>query len=394
MTTAATLSKPRYDPYSAVTIADPYPIYERLRESHPLYHNEQLGFYALSRYADIVEYGRDWQTFSYAHGADIDDTGDAFGPGNFLELDPPAHTTLRNIVRKAFSPKALTAWLEEIVEHEANELLGALIARGEGDFGTQVAWALPMRVASKLIGFPREDLSMLEALEQDFAHRKLGERTVPPAAAAASNQLRSYFADLIAATKARRSSDGLIAMIADAEIGIEKGASMAFLLWAASVETTACMLTNGAVLLDLHPDQRELLSRDSMAIPAAVEEILRFEAPLQVMRRTTTRPVEIYDCAIPTGSSIFTVYGAANRDKRKFPDADRFDVTREPQRHLAFGDGIHHCLGAPLARLEGRIVFRTLIEQSPRYAVRHDGLRRLEHYIVRGYTHVPMSFGR
>ena len=312
---------PDYDPYSLETLTDPYPTYARLRTSYPLYYNARLEFYALTRYLDIIECGRDWQTFSYAEGADIDDSGDAFGPGNFLEQDPPAHTAMRDVVRKAFVPKALRERLEAVIERESAELLDVLVERRDGDFASDVAWALPMRVVAQLLGFPRKDVPLLATWEAAFARRTLGARTVPQSAVEASRRFRSYFAGLIDAHE-RRSEDGLLNVIAQSGLSREAGASMAFLLWAAATETTASLLTNAAVLLDTHPDQREWLARRPEAIPDALEEILRFESPLQIMRRTTTRAVQIHGVGIPAGSSVFTVYGAANRDEQRFEDSE------------------------------------------------------------------------
>jgi cytochrome P450 family 130 len=391
----STLSAPLldYDPFSADTVADPYPIYGQLRAKAPIYHNRALGFYALTRYGDLVQYGRDWRTFSYAEGADIDDTGEAFGPGNFMDLDPPQHTAMRDVVRRAFTPKALRTRLGEVIERESAALLDGLLEEGGGDFGWDVAWQLPMRVTAELLGLPRADLPLLGSWEVDFSRRILGERLVPPFALEASRRFQDYFAELIS-DKARRPQDDLLSMIAEARVDGrplgDAAASMAFLFWGASVETTGCLLTNGVVLLDAHPDQREWLVQHPGAIPDAVEEMLRFDAPLQVTRRTTTRPVEVHGVRVPSGASVLMVFGAANRDERRFEAADQFDVTRKPRRHLAFGDGIHHCLGAPLARLEAAGLFGALLSRAPRFAVRREALVRLEHYIDRGFVHVPM----
>ena len=382
-----------YDPFSARIVADPYDTYSALLALDGVYYNPRRDIYALPRYADIVEYGRDWRTFSYTQGADIDDIGEAYGPGNFLEHDPPLHTAMRGIVKKAFVPKVLRARLEHVIERETTELIDALVAHGEGDFAEDFAWVLPMRVVAELLDIPREDLPQLAAWDHDFHRRILGERIVPPLAVEASQKLRDYFGELLGDQR-ENPTDGLLSVIAQADVAEEHRqdtlASMAFLLWNGSIETTACLLGNAAVLLAEYETQRDWLRTRLDAIPAAVEEILRFETPLQVMRRTTTRPVDIRGVQIPTGASVLTVYGSANRDWRRFPDADSFDVTREPARHVAFGDGIHHCLGAPLARLEAQITIRTLLEKCPTYIVDTDHLERLSNYIVRGFVKVPV----
>lgn len=383
-----------YDPFSESVVEDPYATYAYLRDHAPLYRNERLDFFALSRYADLIDLGRDWQTFSYAQGADIDNPGEAFGWGNFLDEDPPVHTKLRDAVRRDFTPKAIRAHLDQPVRREARALLDEILEAGRADFGVQFAWTLPLRVASELLGFPKADIPQLREWEEDFAKRILGRGEVPDFAMEASSQLKSYFGAQIEQRRQKPSGDLLSTIanasldggpIGDAAIGI------AFLLFTASIETSACALTNGLVLLANHPDQRAWLTGHPSMIPDAVEEILRFESPLQVMKRTTTRDVDIHGAHVPEGATVMTIYGAANRDDRRWESAGQFDIHRKARRHLAFGDGIHHCLGAPLARLELCAAFEAILSDMPVYEVDKDGLERLSHYITRGFTRVPIE---
>lgn len=390
-----------YNPFSPEAIADPYPIYRSLVDVEGVYYNPGLDFYALTRYEDIVTYGRDWKTFSYTHGADIDDVGEAFGPGNFLEEDPPIHTLLRGVVKRAFVPKDLRALMEEFIESEIRALVSGFVERGGGDFASDFAWLLPMKVISYLLGLPPEDLPFLAPLQHDFSRKVPGQRTIPAYGVKASEKLRGYMKEQVLLRESQPRDDLLTVIwqardeIAAEGIGdpIETLASLAFLLWSASIETTACNLSNTVVLLGSYPEQRSWLKSHPEQIPDAVEEILRFQSPLQILRRTTTEPVEIRGTSLEAGAMVGTVFGAANRDPRKFESPDVFDLTRKPTRNLAFGDGIHHCLGAPLARLEAQIAIAVLLELAPEYEVDLDGLERLSNYIVHGYVGVPVSIG-
>ena len=383
----------RYDPYSSEIHENPYWTYAKLRDEAPLYHNEQRGFWAVSRYDDVRAVSRDWKTFSYAHGNDIDHTQDVFGPGNFLDSDPPKHTVLRDVVRKAFSPKEITASLQPQVTARTAEILDRFVERGEADFADELAWPVPISTACALLGIPREDEEVLGPLARASSVREAGVSHVPEPALQAFTEIESYLGEAVLSRRRRPKAD-LLSHIANSDVDGEPVSSrvatgIALVLFIASIETTASLLSNALMLLALHEDQRARLALDLSRIPQAVEEVLRYESPLQVFARLTTRDVKCYEQLIPQGSRVFVIYGSANRDERKFQDADRFDVERPAQRHLAFGEGIHHCLGAPLARLEGKVVLEMILARTPDYQL--DGpVDRLCSHGIRGLVRLPV----
>jgi cytochrome P450 len=380
-----------YDPFSHDTMVDPYPVYRHLRDHAPLYRNERLDFWAVSRYDDVVAVSRDWKTFSSSFGVDIDDTGGEFGHGNFLEEDPPLHDLLRAVVRTEFIPKNLRAALEPFVRSQVERIVGDLKTRPAVDFGRELAWELPVLVVSRLVGFPPEDRERLRQWEERFALRVPTLPVLPPFAIEAGTALRTYFAELVEERR-REPHDDLLTKIAQAEVDgapIGSGAlGMVFILFVAAIETTASLVTQSLRLLALHPEQREWLRDDLSAVPQAVEEVLRYEAPVQNIKRTTLSDTELLGEDIPEGSTVLMLAGSANRDERRFPRPDDFDVRREPKRHLAFGEGIHHCIGAPLARLEGQIVLETILSEMPDYDLVGTP-QQLPNHIVRGYVSLP-----
>lgn len=380
-----------YSPFAADVQADPYPVYRRLRDERPLFRNAELGFWALSRYDDVVAVSRDWETYSSAFGVDIDATGDQFGNGNFLEEDPPLHDLLRAVVRQEFVPKNLRAALEPFVRETVERLVADLKTRPAVDFARELAWELPIVVVSRLMGLPAQDRDRLRAWEETFALRVPELGTLPPFALRAGEALRSYFAGLI---EERRTNpqDDLLTSIVTAEVDGrpigDAARGMVFILFVAAIETTASLVTQSLRLLAEHPEQRDWLRQNLEATPTAIEEVLRYEAPVQNIKRTTLADAELLGEQIPLGSTVLLLTGAANRDERRFRDPDVFDIAREQKRHLAFGEGIHHCIGAPLARLEGQVVLETILSELPEYELIGTPTR-LPNNIVRGYTSLP-----
>jgi cytochrome P450 len=221
-------------------------------------------------------------------------------------------------------------------------------------------------------GFPEEDHAELlesfgEMLERDRGHREL-----PARALAARDRVRAYIQALAAERRAKRRDD-LLSFLVDAEeagqLTSDELLGSSMLLFIAGITTTSGLISNSLMHLDRFPDQRELIVRDPAVIPAAVEELVRFDPPIQTLARSTTREVAAHGSVIPAGGRVALVWGSANRDERRWPEPDRLDITRKAERHLAFGDGIHHCLGAPLARLETKIAFEELFRRIPTYSV-------------------------
>jgi cytochrome P450 len=358
-----------------VPLDDPYPVYQRLRDEAPCYRHPERGVWVLSRFDDIVAAAKDWETFSSAGGTgnDVDDTYQLFLPaGDLPAADPPLHTRLRAALRLAFSPSALRVRFEPAVRSKVHELVDGFVDAGRADFAYDLARPLPATTMFTWFGFPEDDHPQLLAWFGDMLQRTAGERALPAVALAARDRLRVYVQD--AARERRRApSDDLMTFLVQAEAAGQLSADellgSSLLLFVAGITTTSGLISNSLLHLARYPDQREILVRDAAVLPSAIEELLRFDAPLQALIRTTTRDTEVAGAVIPAGVQVLLVWASANRDERRWRDPDRLDLRREPQRHVAFGEGIHHCLGAPLARLEARIVFEELFRRIPDYEV-------------------------
>ena len=360
-----------YDPFDAGVHTDPYPRYAVLRERYPVYENAVRGFWALSRFDDVQRALRDWESFSSARGVDPENAGQALGLNSFLDLDPPRHDELRSIVAKAFSPKSVHT-LQSTVQDRVDMLINAFIDEGRADLAQQLAWPLPFGIVSYLLGFPAADSADLERLFREMVDRDLDPNEIPQRSIDAAKTLRAYFET---AASARRgcSSDDLLGLIVSqertAKVTRKEIGDLCFLLFVAAYETTASFLSNAFLVLNRHPDQRAMLVADPTLIPRAIEELFRYQSPIQFLARTTTRRVELHETEIPSGAMVLLLYASANRDERRFANADQLDFGRDLVRHLTFGDGIHFCLGAPLARLESAIALGAVLRRLPNYEV-------------------------
>jgi cytochrome P450 len=359
-----------------IQLDDPYPVYRWLRNEAPLYHDERADVWAFSRFDDVQAVSKDWETYSSAVGGlgnDLDDTYQLFLPaGDLAGLDPPLHARLRAALRLAFSPSAIQRRFEPIVRRKVIELIETFADSGRADFARDLARPLPGTTMFTWFGFPEEDHPQLLTWFGEMLARDRGRRELPAQSLAGRDQVRAYIQALANERRVRRRED-LLSFLVDAEeagrISPDELLGSSMLLFVAGITTTSGLISNSLLHLDRFPDQRDLIRRDSAIIPTAVEELVRFDPPIQTLARTTTRPVEAHDQLIPEGARVALLWGSANRDERRWPDPDRVDITRPAQRHVAFGDGIHHCLGAPLARLEARIVLEELFPRIPTYTV-------------------------
>ncbi len=394
-------------------LRDPYSRYRELSEAGPV-HRGELGELVLTRWADCHAVLRDPRFSSDPrHRADglgrrNAEDGNRSGPATILEagvsvmlfLDPPDHTRLRRLVASAFTPRAVDALaprIAELVEGLLDEVAGA----GTFDVMDALAYPLPVIVICELLGVPAEDREQFKGWSSD-ATRLLdladadGEAVQRGLAAGAA--LLQYLFGLIEDHRANPRDDLLSAMIAAEEEGDrltpQELYATCMLLFLAGHETTMNLIGNGVLALLRHPDQHQRLLDDPGLIPGAVEEILRFDPPVQVTARTATVDgLEVAGRPVARGQGVVTAIAAANRDPEQFPDPDRFDVTRpEARHHLAFGGGIHYCLGAPLARLEGRIVLERLLARFPRLEPDFDLDRPeyREHFVLRGLRTLPV----
>jgi cytochrome P450 len=388
-----------YDPFSAAMHRDPFPTYRWLRDHAPAYYNPDRDLWAISRHDDVIAVTNDWTTFSNAEGADTDDLGGHFAaPGNFLDSDPEEHDVLRAVVHKPFTPRQMRTRMEPVVQSAVDDLIGELAERDEADFAQELAWLLPARVIADLLGLPDGDLPLLRQWGEDVTRRIPDDPEPPPLALEALADIRAYLVDQIAERR-RAPREDLLSVIANASVGEteesigEAAMGMATLMIVAGIETTASLIGNALFLLAEHPDQRAWLTEHPEAIPSALEEILRFESPVQHLRRVTTRDVEMHGAKVPAGARVVVLYGSANRDERRYPQAGLFDIRREQKRNLAFGNGIHHCLGAPLARLEGTVVLEKILREFPAYEI-VGPVERFASHMDRGIEQLPLRLNR
>jgi cytochrome P450 len=389
------------NPFSYEFHADPYPTYRWLRDEAPLYRNDAMDFYALSRFRDVLAATQDWQVYSSAEGTTVE----RMLPEMFeltpmlLFLDPPRHDRLRRLVSHAFTPRRVTD-LEPFIRATALRLLGPLAARGGGDFVTEFAAPLPMEVIFTMLGVPDADRWQLRKWMDLSLDRDPDSEAIPPRAMEAMGHLMRYWYGLLENLR-RQPNDGLISGLLDAEIEADGAAptrltdgeiiGFCALLGAAGNETVTKLLANAALLFGRHRGAYDAVRADASRIPGAVEEVLRHSPPSHIQGRTVTRDVQWYGETVPKGARILLLTAAANRDEREFEDPDRFDIERETALHLGFGYGIHFCLGASLARLENHIALEEFGRHFPSYRVDEARALRVHMGNVHGYQSLPFA---
>lgn len=387
-----------YDPYSYELDVDPYPLYRRMQEEAPVYRNDRLDFFALTRFEDCLGALLDWQSYSSAQGTVLELMGhEQFSGALIIFMDPPKQTRYRNLVSKAFTPARIRA-LEPRIRAIAVRYLDALVGRPRFDAVKDFTAKLPMDVISSMLGIPAEDRDMVRGWSNDLLHRDPGNPMPTRQGIRSMGQLHAYFAEQMALRR-RRPTDDMMTLLIEAEIGGERLSDAeigAFfnLLATAGNETVTKLLATAFYWLDAFPDQRRALVDDPSAIPSAVEEVLRFDPPSHYQGRTLQREVTLHGVAMPKGARVLVVNGASGRDPRKFQGADRLDVRREIDVHLGFGYGRHICLGASLARMESRIGLEEFLRRFPDYAVPADGVERMHSSNVRGLSGLAIEVPR
>ena len=383
-----------YDPYAYEIHDDPYPTYARLRDEAPAYYNPRLDFWALSRFHDVWDAIQDWERYSSAEGVSLE-RGSGTRPPMIIAMDPPRQQKLRRLVSKAFTPRRV-AELEPTIRALTRKHLEPLLAHGACDFIQDFAAKLPMDAISTMMGVPESDQDQLREWADTLLHREEGKSEIPQAGLEASGRLARYFAEDLARRRARPGDD-LDSALLDTEVDGERLSDaeiigFCFLLVIAGNETTTKMLGNAMTLLARHPDQRAWLVANPAGIAGAVEEVVRYDNSTQMLARVLTRDVTLHDVTMPAGKKVLLLIGSANRDERAIERPDQFDVRRRESAHLAFGHGIHVCLGASLARLEGRVALEEVLPRMPDYAIDVAGLVRVHSPNVRGFAHVPLRF--
>jgi cytochrome P450 len=383
----------RYDPFSYELHENPYPVYARLRAEAPAYHNEERGFWALSRYDDVRTALLDHETYCSSRGFTLEDIGD-FALPMLLGMDPPDHTRLRATIHRALTPKRI-AMLESPVRALARELLGRVAPRGHCDMIADFAAILPMAVIARMLGVPERDHDRLRRLADEMLHREHDVAGVPESGKRAAGEIYAYF-DALLGERGTRDADDLLSLLLEAEgrgeISHVEILGFCFLLIIAGNETTTKLIGNMTFQLSAHPAQREHVVADRSLVANAVEEVLRYDTSTHMMARTLTRDVELHGRRMHTGTKVALILASANRDERRWPSPECFDIRRDTSEHLAFGFGVHHCVGAALARLEARVALDELLSMLPDFTVDADGLERAHSGNVRGYTRVPVRF--
>ncbi|MCV6979734.1 cytochrome P450 [Mycolicibacterium pulveris] len=391
-----------FDPFSQDFFDGAYDTYRRLRDEAPVYYNAKWDFWALTRYEDVTPATKDHETFSSAKGATLDMVkahDDAIPvPKVIISMDPPEHQKMRRLVSNVFTPRAIAA-LEDMVRDKVYERIEALNPKSF-DVVADFSALFLNEVITTMLGVPEEDRDQIRRWLDLLLERRPGEIAVPREGYEASMNTGLYYYDLVQQRRAAPRDD-MISRLIETEIErdgvVEKLTDVditgfATMLGGAGAETVTKLIGNAMVAFADFPDQWRKLRDDRSKIPAAIEELLRYEAPSQYQVRTATRDVTYYGTTIPKDAAVLLVTGSALRDERMFDDPDRLDIDRERKMgfNLAFGYGVHSCLGAALARMESRIALNALLDLIPEYEVDRDGLRRVAMSNVCGYANVPV----
>lgn len=391
-----------FDPFSEVFFEDPYPTYRRLRDEAPVYTNDNYGFVALSRYSDVVQAHRDFDTFSSAHGVDLGTLSSGSPPPeplSMIMMDPPEHHHMRALVNRVFTPRAV-ADLEPMVRRTICRYLDELEGRATFDAVTQLAGPFPIEVIGTLLGVPAADRQQIRHQVDQMLHREPGALGPNDEGTAAAHAFGAYLYELVVDKRAHPSDD-LLSKLCTVEALRDDGGrtrlddieitGFAALLAGAGSETVTKLFGSALVLFARNRDQWRRLCADSTLIPGSLEEVLRYWPPSQYQGRFSVRESELHGVRIPEGVPVLLLTGAANHDEREFEEPDRFDIGRVPGMALGFGHGIHTCLGAALARMESRIAIEEWVHRWPQFEVDESGLKRVHMANVAGYSSVPIE---
>jgi cytochrome P450 len=396
----ATDSEVSYDPYDFDIDSDPYPVFKRLRDERPLYHNDRYDFYALSRFNDVQRASVDCKTYISGKGTvlEVIKSGMEIPPGTIIFEDPPAHDLHRGLLSRVFTPRRVGAIEPKIREFCARSL-DPLVGTGGFDFIVDLGAPMPMRTIGLLLGIPEQDQEAIRHRIDDGLRLAEGAMPDPDAQYGTGAAPGTEFEEYIE-WRAEHPSDDLMTELLQGEYEDETGARHRLtrqevlgyvnLLAAAGNETTTRLIGWAGKVLADHPDQRREIVDDPGLIPNAIEEVLRYESPSPVQARFVAEDVEHYGVVVPRGSAMLLLTASGNRDERKFADGDRFDIHRTIDHHLAFGYGIHFCMGAALARLEGRIALEEVLLRFPSWEIDRDRAVQARTSTVRGWECLPV----
>jgi len=386
-----------FDPYDVAINADPYPTYARLREEAPAYHNDEYDFWALSRHSDVEKALVNWQTFSSSRSDILDfiRAGFEMPPGVILFEDPPTHTMHRSLMSRVFTPKRM-AELEDQVRAYCASCLDPLVGSGGFDIIAELATMLPMKVISMLLGIPEQDQVAVRNKTDDNLRTVPGEAMTMKEEDVASGAMFEEYIDW----RAKHPSDDLMTVLLNAEFEDQDGqlrtltrqevSTYTAVLAGAGNETTGRLIGWLTKVLADHPDQRRQVVEDRTLVPNVIDETLRFEPTGHATARFVMHDVEYHGHTIPAGSPILLILASANRDPRRYQDPDRFDIHRSDVQHLTFGYGLHYCLGANLARLEGRVALDEMLDRFPEWDIDRDAMSLAPTSTVRGWERMPI----
>jgi cytochrome P450 len=382
-----------WDPFETEHIEDPYPAYRRLRDEFPVYHNSTRDFWAVTRHADCMDVAQNWELFSNKGGVDLDATTATFiGEGDTLEADPPHHGQLRGLLGSWLDAKRFRSMAPLMRDH-IGERLEILRDQPSFDVASELCWTLPRAVMEALMGFSPEVTKVADELVIQAFHRDSGSDKISPESKAAGFELRDLLRGLLEERR-RAPKDDFLSIAANGRIDgkpvtEEAAVGMSFLVWSAGLETTASLLSNIFYYLGRDPAARAKVVENPKLAPRVVEEVLRFDGPIQNIMRTTTKPLTLHGVDVPADARIVMVFGSANRDERVFDDPDTLSFDRPGGGHLAFGEGIHACIGAPAARLEARLVTELFIPELGDYEI--GSYERIVKQNVRGFSALTLN---
>jgi cytochrome P450 len=391
-----------FDPFSEEFFTDPYPTYRRMREEAPVYYSEEYDFYALTRHEDVAAAFKDYETYSSARGIELSMIKKGGVPPeskSMIFMDPPEHRRMRSLVNKVFTPRAITALKDtvtELIEYHLTQ-----VDTRQFDVVADFSALFPVEAISTVLGVPAEHRQQIRHWVDTSLHREPGQIEMDETNWEAVHQTGAFYYNLIQERRKKPQDDMISGLIA-AEVERDSGGAtqlddieitgFATLLGGAGAETVTKLVGNAIVQFARNPDQWQRLLNDRSKVPAAVEEVLRFEAPTQYNVRYSVKDAHLHGVTIPAGNPVFLLGGSANRDSDAFTDADKFDIDRDrtEAQNLGFGYGVHSCLGAALARLESAVALEKLLDLMPRYEVIWDGCKRVSMTNVAGWSNVPV----
>jgi cytochrome P450 len=389
-----------YDPYDVGIVADPYPVYARLRDQAPIYYNERYDFWAISRHADVEKALADWQTFSNCRSDILELMKSDFPmpPGVMMFEDPPKHTMLRGLMSRVFTPRRM-AEIEDQIRRYCVRCLDPLVGSDGFDIIAELASMMPMRVIGMLLGIPEEQqIGVRDANDANLRTKPGAPMKVLKADAIADGRIYADYVDWRSANP----SDDLMTALLNVEFEDEDGVTRKLnrkevlhytqVVAGAGNETTGRLIGWLAKVLAEHPDQRRAVEQDRSLLTRTVDETLRFEPTGPHVARWIARDFEIYGTTVPANSAMLLLFGAANRDPRRYTDPDTFNVHRDNISHLTFGKGVHYCLGANLARLEGRVALDELLNRWPEWGIDYDTAQLSPTSTVRGWERLRIVF--